>query len=267
MSNDAGFDTTGAAAGAETSAETGGGESYNPAWNPVFEKLPSEFHGMIAPTFKEWDSNFQKVQSEYAPYKQFSEQGVQPDQIQTALQVAHLLQSNPRFVYDKMMEQYGEEWGVNSGQGAEEENEFEEDDEQQRFSLERDPAFQQTQAQLNAIAQFQQQQIENQARQQINAEIDRDFAKVSEKYGELTQNDIEMIVSIATSQNVSVTQAADKVFSFAPRQQQSTPSNLPNVVPPGGGMPASVVNPADLNGQQTRSMVEQILRNAANNGG
>lgn len=266
MSNDAGFDTTGAAAGAETSTENGGGESYNPAWNPVFEKLPSEFHGMIAPTFKEWDSNFQKVQSEYAPYKQFSEQGVQPDQIQTALQVAHLLQTNPRFVYDKMMEQYGEEWGVNSGQGAEEE-EYEEGEEQNAFSLERDPAFQQTQAQLNAIAQFQQQQIENQARQQINAEIDRDFAKVAERYGELSQDDIAMIVSVATSQNLAVPAAADKVFSFAPRQQQAAPSNLPNVVPPGGGMPAAVVNPANLNGRETRSMVEQILRNAANNGG
>lgn len=266
MSNDAGFDTTGAAAGTETPTENGGGESYNPAWNPVFEKLPTEFHGMIAPTFKEWDSNFQKVQTEYAPYKQFAEQGVNPDQIQIALQVADLLQTNPRFVYDKMMEQYGDEWGVNSVQGAEEE-EFEEEGEQGNFALERDPAFQQTQAQIQAVAQFQQQQIEQQARQQINAEIDRDFAKASEKYGELSQNDIEMIVSVATSQGLSVTQAADKVFSFAPRQQQAAPSNLPNVVPPGGGMPATVVNPANLNGSDTRNTVAQILRNAANNGG
>jgi NACalpha-BTF3-like transcription factor len=265
MSNDAGFDTAGAAAGSETPADNGGGESFNPAWQPLVEKLPEGYVPMIAPTLREWDSNFQKVQTEYAPWKQFTEQGVAPDQVQTALQVANLLQTNPRFVYDKMMEQYGEEWGVNSVQGTEEE-EFDEQEEG-TYALERDPAFQQTQAQLGAIAQFQQAQMEQQARAQIDAEIDRDFKKVSEKYGELSQDDISMIVSVATSQNLSVPQAAEKVFTFAPRQQgQQQQSSLPNVVPPGGGMPAAVVNPANLNGQDTRRMVENILRNA-NNGG
>lgn len=269
MSNDPGFDVAGAAAptgNENVTPSTEGGDSHNPAWNPVFEKLPTEFHNMIAPTLREWDSNFQKVQSQYAPYKQFAEQQIPAEDIQTAMQVANLLQTNPRFVFDKMMEQYGEEWGISGGQGLAEAEEFEEQEpgEGPEFDLERDPRFQHLQQQQEAIVQFQQAQMEQQARQQIDQEINRDFATVEQKHGKLSQDDVNMIVSVAVSQNMSVPQAADKVFSYRGVQQQQAQQNnsLPNVVPPGGGMPSQAVNPANLDGKATRDLVAGILRNA-----
>lgn len=240
------------------------GDSHNPAWNPVFEKLPTEFHNMIAPTLREWDSNFQKVQSQYAPYKQFAEQQIPAEDIQTAMQVANLLQTNPRFVYDKMLEQYGDEWGINSGQGLTDDNaeEFEDGSLEGTFDLEKDPRFQHLQQQAEAMAQFQQAQIEQQARQQIDQEIDRDFKAVATKHGELSPDDINMIVSVAVSQGLSVPQAADKVFQYRGVQQQPVSNSLPNVVPPGGGMPSTAIDPTQLDNKATKDLVAGILRNA-----
>lgn len=267
MTENVGFDAAGAAAEVPETSTTDAGDSFNPAWNPLLEKLPTEFHSMIAPTLREWDTGVQKrftdVQSKYEPYKQFVEQSVDPEQIQVSLQVAQMLRDNPRFVYDKMMEQYGEEWGV-TGQGVVEEQDTFEEGEEPVYSFENDPAFQQTQAQVQALAQFQQAQIEQQARQEINQQIEKEFADVSTKYGELNQQEINMIVSVATAQNLTVPQAAEQVFAFAPRQAAAPATSLPNIVPPGGGVPAQIQNPASLDSKGTRALVEGILRNAAN---
>jgi hypothetical protein len=251
------------------STTEGGDNGFNPAWNPLLEKLPTEFHHIVAPTLREWDTGVQKrfeqVQSKFKPYEQFAEQNVAPDDIQVAMQVANLLQTNPRFVYDKMMEQYGEEWGLNSDQGFADEgtDEFETDENGQVYDLENDPRFQQTQQQLQALTQLQQAQIEQQAREKIDAEINRDFEAVSQKHGQLSQEDIDMIISVSLSQQVPLTQAADKVFSYRGVQQaQQQQNSLPNVVPPGGGMPSQAVNPANLDNKSTRNLVEGILRNA-----
>jgi hypothetical protein len=269
MSNDeSGFSGETTEVNSSPSSDGSEGNGFNPAWNPLLEKLPTEFHNIIAPTLREWDSGvqkrFQDVQSQYAPYKNYVEQKVDPDQINTALQVAQLLRDNPRFVYDKMVEQYGEEWGVYD-QG-------DEDDGADGFDADMPdigahPAIQQIQAQQQAIAEFQQAQIEQQEKTKIDAEIERDFAAVSEKYGELSQQDVEMVVSLALSKNVPVTQAADQVFTYAPRQQTAPGHNLPNIVPPGGGVPSQAINPATLDDKATRSLVQSMLKNAFSNNG
>lgn len=259
------FDAAAGNGGDNTPDVSGGGDSFNPAWNPIMEKLPSEFHNMIAPTLKEWDSNFQRVQTQFSPYKQFADSQVTPDQINASLQLAQVLQTNPRLVYDKMIETYGDEWGLNQVQGQQEE--FDPNDDASAFddggfNPENHPMFQQMQQQMGAIAQFQQAQIENQERQRINAEIDRDFKSIGEKFGELTQDDISMIAAVSLQNEIPLTQAADRVFSYKPRTASATPQNnsLPNVVPPGGGMPSQAIDPTKLTGVQTRDVVAKMMQ-------
>ena len=260
------FDAAAGNGGDNTPDISGGGDNgFNPAWNPIMEKLPSEFHNMIAPTLKEWDSNFQKVQTAYSPYKQFAEAEIAPEHINASLQLAQVLQTNPRLVYDKMVEAYGDEWGLNQQvQGPEIDDES--DDAfigENDFNPESHPMFQQMQQQMGAIAQFQQAQIEQQERQRIDAEINRDFEAISTQYGELSQQDIQMIAAVSLQNEISLPKAAEQVMAYrgAQAQQKQNPANtLPNVVPPGGGMPSQAIDPTKMNGAQTRNMVAQMMQ-------
>lgn len=250
-------------------APTSPSDGMNPAWKPLLDKLPESLHGMVTPTLREWDSGvenrFKTVQSEYEPYKQFVADKVDPQQIQAAMQVAAIIRDNPRFVFDKMVEQFGDEWGLNEDQG-----EFEDDEQpdeydesgQPTFNLESNPAFQQVQSQMEAIAQFTQSQQEAAERAKLDEAINRDFQAASEKYGELSQQDVEMIGSIALGNNITVTQAADRLFGYSPRQAAATPNRLPNIVAPGGGQPAQLVNPTTLDGKDTKALVAQLLNNS-----
>ena len=53
----------------------------NPAWGEILDKTPSQLHPMMIPVFQKWDKNFQDVQSRYAPYKDYVDNNVSPDDI------------------------------------------------------------------------------------------------------------------------------------------------------------------------------------------
>jgi hypothetical protein len=166
----------------------------NPAWNKVLEPLPQEFHKQITPHLQEWDSNFAKVQSEYAPYKPLLENNVPFESIQKAFQLAELLNANPRAVYDEL----GQRFGFNSGQGQQQvEDEKDDTDDQldvgqQQFDITKNPQFVQLQNAFNAlqqgITQQQEQEIRAQQEAQAQREIDSEFAALESKTGKLDES-------------------------------------------------------------------------------
>lgn len=117
-----GFETSGNVGNGSDSTDTGTG--YNPAWSPLLEKIPTPFHEEIRPFLSDWDKNFNKVQSQYAPYKTFVDNQVAPESIENSLKLAQLINANPRLVY----EQLGERFGFASGQGQNEVEETNEED-------------------------------------------------------------------------------------------------------------------------------------------
>lgn len=248
------------------------GSGDNPAWNDLLDVIPSEFHPMVKPTLEKWDSGvnkrFETVHSQYAPYKPFIEQQVTPDEINAAMQMMNLLATDPRKVYDKLGEFYGSEWGIGSGQGqpnTPDDDEFDLDGgQQQEMDLANNPYIKQIEEQQNTIAKFLAAQVEREERAKIDAEIDEQFNKVQTKYGELSQEDVNIIVSIATTQDKTVEEAAEVLFGRLGQVQQQSPSaGLPPIVPTGGGVPNAPINPAELSPKDTRALVENILRNAA----
>lgn len=48
----------------QTSTETEAQVADNPAWAPILEKLPDEFHGMIRPELQKWDQTYRSVETE-----------------------------------------------------------------------------------------------------------------------------------------------------------------------------------------------------------
>jgi hypothetical protein len=83
----------------------------NPAWNDLLSKIPEDMHGDVTPILQDWDKGvqdrFQKVHSEYEPYKLFKENNVGQEDIQTALGVLRAIQEDPETVYKSLAESYG----------------------------------------------------------------------------------------------------------------------------------------------------------------
>src|SRR5438034_10314182 len=109
MSENAGFEDAGTT---DTTVDTGTQDTTaqeiadNPAWNDALSSVPEEFHPHLKGEFSKWDKYTQQVQQSFAPFKEFAELGVGSEDIDQALQLAHLFQTNPRGVFDFLTTTY-----------------------------------------------------------------------------------------------------------------------------------------------------------------
>lgn len=263
-----------------TATETTEGQDNNgihPAWNELIEKLPTQFVPTVTPILQQWDKGvqdrFQKVQSTYAPYKPFIEGGVTPDQIDAAMRLMQAVEADPKSFYEKMGQFYAQEWGLDQGQGSDDADEYslddlDDDEGQGPVDLENNPYVQQIKQQQDLLTQFvagqyeqQQKAAMAQAQEQANKEIETELAQITEKHGEMSKEAAEIVFGMAMqNEGMTLVQAADRFFAIAGNSQ---PRQQAVIMSPGGGLPASNVNPAELNGQDRRNLVAQILQQAA----
>lgn len=114
---DAGTESTSAGGTFESTDSTAGQESnstgYNPNWDEAFKAIPDvpEFHEKLKPVFQKWDesanSRYEKVQQEYAPYKQLIDNQVPFDDIRTAFEIRNNLTTDPRGMFDRLAQHLG----------------------------------------------------------------------------------------------------------------------------------------------------------------
>lgn len=151
-------------------------EKRNPAWDEVLNVLPQEFHNQVTPAFKKWDENFSKVQSQYAPYKPLVEKNIPFEQIDKAMQIAHLLNVNPQLVYQELHQRFGQQ---QSEQGQEEEeNEDQEELEEGEFDLTKDPRWLAQQEQIGQMQQYLQSQFEQQQELELQQAIANEWQQL-----------------------------------------------------------------------------------------
>lgn len=228
----------------------------NPAWNKVLEPLPQEFHKQIMPHLQEWDTNFAKVQSEYAPYKPLIENKVPYEQIQKAFQFAALVNSNPRAVYDQL----GQRFGFNSGQGQQQVDEDEDDEQQQQtvdasgqpFDITKHPQFVELQNVVNQLQQgitqqqsaYQQQQEETRIQGEINNEFQALEQKIQMKLPEDVKTEVIrraiMIGDARGDGNYWIEEGYRDYANFVNKVRNSRANNTaPDVLSGNGGVPSS----------------------------
>src|SRR6187399_3584926 len=120
--------------GTDNTGETGydGGQAQgtgnNPAWNKFLEVVPQDLHEKVTPLLQKWDSGvqdrFNKVHSEYEPWKGLKESGVDPELAQFGVNLVSALQNDPQMVFKALQEHYGFNTPTppadNSGQGQSE---------------------------------------------------------------------------------------------------------------------------------------------------
>lgn len=237
--------------GQEQQQEKNNEVELNPAWNAILEPLPQEFHKQVMPKLKEWDDNFAKVQSEYAPYKPLLENKVGFEDIQKAFQLVDLLNSNPRAVYDQL----GTRFGFNSGQGQQQIEDNEDDDPKDvgnpsgEVDITKHPQFIALQQQVAQFDQFQRSQMETYQRQQeeqrVQAEISNEFAALEKNVGKLADDVkaeiIRRAVAIGDARgdgNFFIEEGYRDYANWVSRVRNTRANNTaPNVMPGNGGQP------------------------------
>lgn len=245
------------------------GDSLNPAWQPLLEKLPSEFAPIITPQLKEWDTKFeeqlQKVHSQYEPYKQFAEQQVPAEQLEQAFNLFQLINSNPELLYQQMQEFYGfggqgQEDPNNQGQqavGGEEPFDFNSPD----ADILQHPKVKELFENQQALAQAFVSQQEKEQLAAAEAQVETELAAVKEKYPNM---DELLIFQTAAGGNMSLAQAAELLDHQYQQMLAQSRQPAPRVFSANGGLPAAQQpDPRKLNSVGTQDLVAQILASQA----
>lgn len=255
---------------------TGNKTGHNPAWNPIFEKIPEPFHKEITPYLSDWDKNFEKVQSQFAPYKSFVDQNVSPEAINNSLQLAQLINANPRLVFDQL----GARFGFNSGQGQEEVGGDEDDPQDQETDPIDNPLddprlkpFIERQQQMESYLQQQQQKEDE---QRLNQSIQQEWQNIEKSHGSPIPQDIkaEMIkraiwIADNNGSEPDLKAGYDDYNAFVTRVRgQKANNTAPQVFGGNGGLPSSPNGiSADMSDQQRIDYIAERARilNESNN--
>lgn len=241
----------------------------NPAWGEILDKTPSALHPMMTPVFEKWDKNFQDVQTKYAPYKEFVEQGVTPETIQQSLQITRLLNENPRAVYDQMVETFKDEWGLTQKQAevaaadavqGQQEAQSLDLGQSEVFDITKDPRFIELQKKNDIVAEYFATQIQEQENTKAEAALDAEIAQVKQDKGAFNERLVFSLV--AANPGMTIAQAVD-IWKQDVTSRQPTPgSNFPPVMSPGGGSPSQAVDVASLNNKDTIGLVKSWILNS-----
>lgn len=167
----------------------------NPAWEPVLNLVPESIQGAMKPHFVKWDENYRKLETEYNEYKTKNGprepspldefQGVDPNNIRTALGIMQSIGTNPRQVAELMAEQLG--LSLSEAKAAVKEAqqqvpvtmEFNEDDDPRLKQM-----YDAMEAQRQQIEQFtaqQQSYFQQEQQRQLDAQRSAEEAKVNQQ--------------------------------------------------------------------------------------
>jgi hypothetical protein len=256
----------------------------NPVWNEALKDVPKEYHNQLLPVFQKWDANhqsgIQKVQSQYAPYKEFVDNGVPADNIRIALGLAQALDENPQAVYQALHQEYGAQFGQNQqlqqqvGQQQYQQQGYgdqgyagQQDNVPEGMSPEVYQQFMQMQEQVGMMRDIMLHQNTEQQQQQEDKELDDLYNRMSQSnpmFKELNKGGqaepyMNSLFQAGYNEQQAMQAFSQFVDSVASYNNRPKP---PQIMGAGGFMPDQRVRPRDLSEAQTKDMMVQMLRAA-----
>jgi len=267
-------ETTDSSAQEQTQQVDGEESSGNPAWGEFLEALPTSLHSQVTPILEKWDKGvqqrFQSIHDEYAAYKPFKEQNVDPDTIQYALGLVNALEQDPKRVWESMGEYYNLT-PAQMQQVAEAQQQQSPSNDESPWDADTDtaeyvdPRISQLEQGVKQLAEVIMTQKQAEAQAAEDAKLTNELTSLKEKYGEYDENFVlgQMLNGVAAEDAVkNYTTMVERIRTEANRPP------APKVM--GGGssaLPSESVNPAKMSEKQRRELATQMLRNAANQGG
>lgn len=246
------------------------GTGQNPAWNEFLEVVPQEFHDKVTPLLSKWDQGvnerFNKVHSEYEPWKPIIQASGDPDTAQFALNLLDAMQNNPEVIYNALKDRYKfdesappqqqsynqpgyNQQGSNTGQGQNEPN-IQDDPYASRFA-----ALEQQNRTMSEILIANRQ---SELAKQEDFALDQELNSAKQKYGDYDERYV-----LAMMQNGMPVDSAVRQFQEFRDNVAKQYVPRPFIMGGGGGAPGANFNPAKMSDKQVNELVAQQLSAAA----
>lgn len=241
---------------------------YNPAWNDALSAVPEEFHPHLKEHFSKTDKYTQEVQQRFAPFKEFAEQNVRPEDIKEALQFAHFLNTNPRGVFDFLNKQYNyfpDSGNADQSQGvpAKQEDEIDVNDPFANADLSKNPQFAQVLQQNQELMQSFQAKQQAELEAKMDAQIQSEIQAIQTTYPSIDPR--EVITRAMGKHAAGITKDIDLNASAKELAEMfKAPATQPgSSAPPVLGrssLPSSAVRPSEMTREQRSQYVADQIR-------
>lgn len=241
--------------GDENDNPPGGGD--NPAWSSFLGVIPEEYHEAVKPVLQEWDKGvqdrFQKVHSEYEPWKEIITSPYDPDTVKMATDMLGMLQTDPRSLYDALGENFG--FATQDPEGEVEDPENPEQGQTDDFW--NDPRIQQLAANQERVNQILMGQFQQQLEQREEAALDQELTALREKVGDFDESDL--IRRMLTDDKLTVESAYEAQIKDYDRIRNMRPTP-PKLIGGGSGqIPAPNIDPGKMSRADTKNLIVQTL--------
>lgn len=241
------------------------GTGYNPNFQPLLQDIPQDLHSKVLPHLQQWDKGvnerFEKLQSDYAPWKPVLSSGVTPEMVQNGLNLMNLLETNPQGLYQALADNY--KFGQNQEQGLPGAGQGQTPPVQQAPTQGPDPydlRFQQMEKNFTTVAQevLNMRQAEQDARQ--DAMIAQEFDNAHRKLGAF--DDQWVRAHCIADPNLSIEQAAKNYQTWYNGEMAKYGARPIITGSSGGGVPGRNVDVTKLSGSETRALAADMIRQA-----
>jgi hypothetical protein len=248
--------------GAADDGDNGGqgdASGINPAWNDVLSAVPEDVHSQITPHLRNWDQNFQRVQSDFAPYKEFKEANISPDQIRMGMGIMQALEQNPKQVYELLQQQFN--FGEEPGQGETENAPTDDLDNLPDSVKEQLGLIPELQKQLDTVMQWAVTQQSASSEAQEDEALDNLISGLKSQHGEFDERYVLSLMQAGVDPQDAIKEYhsfVEKVSSDAQRPR------APKILGSGGIVPGEqALDPRKMTPQDTKSLVAQMLAQSA----
>lgn len=251
--------------------QSGGGDGNNPAWGSILNIVPEDYHQQLIPELRNWDSGvqnrFNQIHSQYEPYKQFIDNKIAPDTLNTAVNFVNALEANPSEVINALQGYYGltpqQAANVVSQQQNQQLNSNNDDLGPMDPRIEAE--FRRLSQQNETMAQILIQQRDAELQKQEDTKLEQHLSKLHTDYSKKHGFDFDEQFVLAIAQNgVSLEKAVDEFYTRAANIAKNYVRPAPNVISGGGGVPNSNINTRNMGQQDLNSYVTQLLQRANN---
>lgn len=244
---------------------------FNEAWNPLLEKIPTQFHNLIAPDLKQWDQNYnnsiQKVHSQYAAYKPFLEQQIDPNALNEAYMLRQALEQDPMKFVQALMEHYKLELPTEQGQEPPDET-----DDENLYDITQNPEFQRYRDITETMAQALITQNQQAQEAQEDAALDGFFESAKQRHGDYDEDWVAQHLYFNGVDNVNDQVMDQAIGAYREYVQgivqnyRSPSQSAPVIMGGGGGLPSQQTPVGSMSGKERRALIVQTLMNQAQSG-
>lgn len=237
--------------------QQGTDNSGNPAWQEFLNDVPQELHAQFTPYLEKWDKKvqerFDKVHSEYEPWKPIRDRGIDPETTEFAVNLLNAIEQDPRMVWERIGEYYKLNGTPNNGSGEQGQLEPEADPYSEKFAtLERHQ-------QIMASHLLKQREAEQEA--QETQRLDSELSQMRDKYKDKGDFNEKYVLAMMVN-GASTEEAVQSYYEFRDAELKRH-AQKPLIMGSGGALPHLNTDVRKLNDKQAGELAVQMLAAAA----